>query len=306
MVIRYSPAVSTILLSSGTNEALVSILCPAIAAKFRQRSLTFQAIIAWQGVLACCGNQVFFFLFFILFLSFSTHTDRTCKLWDTSTGQCMETLRGHSDEVLDVCFNTTGNRLLTCSADATARVYNVMTGACIAILIGHEGEISKVCFSPNGAKIITASADKTCRLWSVDTGECLQTLEGHTDEIFSCAFNYDGDIIITGSKDNTCRIWKANAANADMVDKYDSPTLDWTRISILEVDVDIFWREKEGLFFFKFSVVWVRFSNAWLNENIPTPFLRLCIDGAKICRKTMVLFLTFELRYWMGRFFGCC
>ena len=26
--------------------------------------------------------------------------DRTCKLWDVHTGQCMETLRGHTDEVL--------------------------------------------------------------------------------------------------------------------------------------------------------------------------------------------------------------
>eukprot|EP00435_Cladocopium_sp_Y103_P008606 s5019_g2.t1 len=69
--------------------------------------------------------------------------DRSCKLWDVNNGQCMETLRGHSDEVLDVCFNTTGNRLVTASADCTARVYNVMTGACISILIGHEGEISK-------------------------------------------------------------------------------------------------------------------------------------------------------------------
>ena len=42
-----------------------------------------------------------------------------------------------------MCFNTTGNRLVTASADCTARVYNVMTGACISILIGHEGEISK-------------------------------------------------------------------------------------------------------------------------------------------------------------------
>merc|ERR1711865_221613 len=111
---------------------------------------------------------------------------------------------------MGVCFNSTGNRLVTASADCTARVYNVMTGACISILIGHEGEISKVQFSPNGGKLLTASSDRTCRLWSVETGECLQVLEGHSDEIFSCAFNYEGDTVITGSKDNTCRIWKDN------------------------------------------------------------------------------------------------
>lgn len=65
-------------------------------------------------------------------------------MWDTHSGECIETLKGHSDEVLDVCFNVTGNRLASASADATARIYNVMTGTCISIFIGHEGEISKV------------------------------------------------------------------------------------------------------------------------------------------------------------------
>ena len=45
-------------------------------------------------------------------------------------------MRGHVDEVLDICFNSTGTRLVTGSADATARVYNVHTGACIGILTG--------------------------------------------------------------------------------------------------------------------------------------------------------------------------
>ena len=48
----------------------------------------------------------------------------------------METLHGHHDEVLDICFNSTGTRLVTASADATARVYNVHTGAAIGLLEG--------------------------------------------------------------------------------------------------------------------------------------------------------------------------
>ena len=73
------------------------------------------------------------------------------------TGQCLSTLRGHNDEILDVAFNAQGSKLVTASADGTSRVYNVATGACQAILIGHEGEISKVSFNPQGNKIITAS-----------------------------------------------------------------------------------------------------------------------------------------------------
>uniref|UniRef100_A0A673H5C0 Dynein assembly factor with WD repeat domains 1 n=1 Tax=Sinocyclocheilus rhinocerous TaxID=307959 RepID=A0A673H5C0_9TELE len=133
--------------------------------------------------------------------------DKTCKVWDTDSGQCLATLLGHNDEVLDVCFNSTGQLIATASADGTSRVFSAETFQCLCQLEGHNGEISKVCFNPQGSRVLTASVDKTARVWHVNTGACLQVLEGHSDEIFSCAFNYEGDTIITGSKDNTCRIW---------------------------------------------------------------------------------------------------
>ena len=72
--------------------------------------------------------------------------------------------------MLDACFNSTGNKLATASADGIARVYNVFTGACTALLQGHDNEISKIQFNPQGNKIITASSDQTCKVWSCDTG----------------------------------------------------------------------------------------------------------------------------------------
>lgn len=73
----------------------------------------------------------------------------------------MHTLKGHSDEILDVTFNSTGSRVLTGSADCQGRIYNTMSGDCQAVLIGHDGEISKVSFNPQGTRALTASSDKT-------------------------------------------------------------------------------------------------------------------------------------------------
>ncbi|XP_015759205.1 PREDICTED: dynein assembly factor with WDR repeat domains 1-like [Acropora digitifera] len=126
--------------------------------------------------------------------------DKTCKIWDSRTGQCIGTLSGHDDEVLDVCFDYTGQYIATASADGTGRVYNALTHHCMSKLEGHEGEISKITFSPQGRRCLTASSDKTARLWDPFSGKCMQVLEGHTDEIFSCAFNYEGNIVITGSR----------------------------------------------------------------------------------------------------------
>lgn len=38
-------------------------------------------------------------------------------MWDADSGQCLATLLGHNDEVLDVCFNYTGQLIATASAD---------------------------------------------------------------------------------------------------------------------------------------------------------------------------------------------
>lgn len=70
--------------------------------------------------------------------------DRTCKIWDASSGQCLGVLLGHDDEVLDVVFDYTGQYIATASADATARVYNAFTHELISKLEGHQSEISKV------------------------------------------------------------------------------------------------------------------------------------------------------------------
>lgn len=39
---------------------------------------------------------------------------RTCKLWDVGSGECIQTLKGHNDEILDVTLNANGE-WISCS-----------------------------------------------------------------------------------------------------------------------------------------------------------------------------------------------
>ncbi len=58
------------------------------------------------------------------------------------TGCCVETFRGHTDEVFSVSFNASGSKIVSASADSTARVYDISTSKMIALLQGHKGECS--------------------------------------------------------------------------------------------------------------------------------------------------------------------
>jgi WD40 repeat protein len=58
------------------------------------------------------------------------------QIWDIKSGSCIHTLKGHTDEILDVTFNKTGSRVASASADGNAHVYNTVTGECQAVLTG--------------------------------------------------------------------------------------------------------------------------------------------------------------------------
>ena len=126
--------------------------------------------------------------------------DKTARLWDPATGECLRTLTGHEDAVWGVAFSPDGRLLATASYDETARLWDPATGECLRTLTGHDGMVRDVAFSPDGRLLATASTDKTARLWDPATGQHLRTLTVHgTHGVQDVAFSPDGQLLATGS-----------------------------------------------------------------------------------------------------------
>ena len=56
-------------------------------------------------------------------LSFSPE-DRTAKIWNTATGDCLLTIAGHTREVHSAIFSPDGSLILTTSSDMTAKIWS--------------------------------------------------------------------------------------------------------------------------------------------------------------------------------------
>ncbi|PNH03143.1 WD repeat domain-containing protein, partial [Tetrabaena socialis] len=135
--------------------------------------------------------------------------DKTLRLWDTKTGQCIATLEGHTNFVSSVAFSPLdGRQLASGSHDKTLRLWDTATGQCTATLRGHTDQVHGVAYSPADARqLASGSGDKTLRLWNTTTGQCTVVLTDHTNSVSSVAFSSDGLQLVSGSADSTVRLW---------------------------------------------------------------------------------------------------
>ena len=53
----------------------------------------------------------------------SASADKSLKIWDTNTGQCLHTLQGNTDEVWSSCYARDGQKLASASEDTTIKIW---------------------------------------------------------------------------------------------------------------------------------------------------------------------------------------
>eukprot|EP00931_Biecheleriopsis_adriatica_P005791 TRINITY_DN10727_c0_g1_i5.p1 TRINITY_DN10727_c0_g1~~TRINITY_DN10727_c0_g1_i5.p1 ORF type:complete len:205 (-),score=39.77 TRINITY_DN10727_c0_g1_i5:183-797(-) len=97
--------------------------------------------------------------------------DYTAKLWSASSGECLHTLQGHTDDVMSAVFSPDGQKVLTASSDGTAKLWSASSGECLHTLQGHTDDVMSAVFSPDGQKVLTASSDGTAKLWSASSAK---------------------------------------------------------------------------------------------------------------------------------------
>ena len=131
--------------------------------------------------------------------------DKTVRVWDAVSGECVLLLEGHTGCVHSVSWH--GLRIVSGSEeeDETVRVWDASSGECVLGLEGHIYGVFSVSFSPDGKCIVSGSYDKTVRVWDASSGECLHTLTGHTSLVTSVSWH--GSRIVSGSWDQTVRVW---------------------------------------------------------------------------------------------------
>ncbi len=60
--------------------------------------------------------------------------DQTVRVWDASSGQCLNTLQGHTEGVMSVVFSPDGKAVASGSYDGAIKLWDMKIGVCLLTL----------------------------------------------------------------------------------------------------------------------------------------------------------------------------
>lgn len=126
--------------------------------------------------------------------------DNTIKVWDASSGECLQTLSGHSDSISCMIVLADG-RLATASRDKTIKVgkhtrndphrllvkenlqvWDMSLGKCVVTLTG-LGAAARCLTSVQG-RLVSGSKDEALRVWDLNNKQCVASFRAHQDEVW--------------------------------------------------------------------------------------------------------------------------
>ncbi|KAM6934174.1 chromatin assembly factor 1 subunit B [Xenentodon cancila] len=81
----------------------------------------------------------------------------------------VKTLRGHIEDVYDICWSRDGNFMVSGSVDNTSIMWDVVKGQKLCILNDHKSYVQGVTWDPLGQYVATLSCDRVMRVYSTHT-----------------------------------------------------------------------------------------------------------------------------------------
>ncbi len=148
-------------------------------------------------------------------------TDKTIRLWDTTTGTLKQTFidqdtddkqAGYEKGVENVLFSPDGNSIFSLIKSEKIRLWDVATGK-RKRSTEYTGYVMNAAFSPDGRTLATGAFDGSIRLWDVATGKHIKTVTSlrvyrhERSDTANMWFSPNGRKFATGNFDGHIYLW---------------------------------------------------------------------------------------------------
>jgi WD40 repeat protein/serine/threonine protein kinase len=135
--------------------------------------------------------------------------DRTVKIWNSRTGDLIETFPAHTDSVVCVAFHPDGHHLASVGSEQVVKIWDLKTlktvfeGPCD--IRRKYGTACAAAFSPNGRQL-AAGSEGAVRVWDWQIRRIRHSLDTHHFVLVPVAFSRDGRLA-TGVLRRGLKLW---------------------------------------------------------------------------------------------------
>mmetsp|Transcript_32735 Transcript_32735/g.72312 ORF Transcript_32735/g.72312 Transcript_32735/m.72312 type:complete len:987 (-) Transcript_32735:326-3286(-) len=143
------------------------------------------------------------------------YSDGCIRIWDTSSGECNVTFKGHKAAVTALRFNASGSHLASGSKDTDLIMWDVVGETGLYRLRGHKDQVTDLVFVDRAHKLVSCSKDGLVKVWDLDTQHCCQTIAGHKAEVWTLDVDPAQKRLVTGSTDHELRVYAIQAAGEE-------------------------------------------------------------------------------------------
>jgi WD40 repeat protein/serine/threonine protein kinase len=143
----------------------------------------------------------------------SGNKDGVIKLWDSRTGQELQSIAAHAQSVASLAFHPGGDHLASTGLDRLAKVWNMSTGEevlggqpCDAL---HQfGAGHTIAFGPDiDDRRLAFGHEGVVQIWDWKSRIVLNSFVGHLPRSISVVFNHRGDQLATGDWRGSVKLW---------------------------------------------------------------------------------------------------
>jgi WD40 repeat protein len=140
--------------------------------------------------------------------------DHLVRLWSTSSGRIVQTLRAHNDWVRTLAFSPDGRQLASAGDDRQIIIWDVATGKKLRQL-PHEQAIYSIAYNPRGNLLAAVGFEAVVRLYDLEGG-AVRRLDGPGSDLRSIVFSPDGTRVATAGRSGLIRLWNLAAGDAPL------------------------------------------------------------------------------------------
>ncbi len=145
-------------------------------------------------------------------LLFSSSGDKSIRVWDTNSFECIKVLEGHELLVNSLVTDSNNRYLYSGGWDSYLIKWDIQTYTEVdRFYSGQTGGIRCIAILKNNQTIITGGGDKIVRLTDSKNHKIVAELKAHTDFVSCLAISEDNSLIASGGWDGSVNVWHLDA-----------------------------------------------------------------------------------------------